>query len=259
MRYGLIAALAVIAGGGTGLAYAMLTRPKATAVEVKIDPPVVNRVTPTKADLPTNLRHMTYTPPLICNGKPSPQPLSADGRLFGHYRYDEPPAADLVSPPAAFRGPNCQLIQRDMAASLNALIAAAIKDDPAMGKSMIGVSCYRSIERQRGLFCNPAKLAARGVAGQAKWIAPPGFSEHATGFVVDFGARTIPQCHANPCFKTTRTGQWLAANARKFGFELSFREGNAQGVSYESWHYRWVESAKAKEVFAPARAAFPAG
>jgi D-alanyl-D-alanine carboxypeptidase len=178
--------------------------------------------------------------------------------LFGHFRYEQPAATDLVAPPAGFGGPGCQQIHSDLAASLKSMIAAATKDDPAVGKAMMGVSCYRTIERQRELFCKPAKLKERGIAGQAKWVAPPNYSEHATGLTIDFGARTIPQCHTEPCFKTTRTSQWLAANAGKYGFEISFPEGNGQGVNYEPWHYRWVGSDRAKAVFAPARAAFPA-
>jgi D-alanyl-D-alanine carboxypeptidase len=191
----------------------------------------------------------------LCEGRESIE--LKDNRLLGHIRYPEADRANLVAPPAGFESGNCQQIDSGMKASLTALIAAAAKDDLQIGKMIMGVSCFRSIERQRGLFCNPAKLDARGIAGQAKWIAPPGFSEHATGFAIDFGVRSKPECHANPCFAQTRTGQWLAANARKFGFELSFPSGNKQGVSYEPWHWRWTGSDRAKSVFERARRDFP--
>ncbi len=193
--------------------------------------------------------------PLLCEGKTSPVAVNTEGRLFGHFPYSEPASADLVSPPAGFGGTNCQQIHKDMAGSLKSLIAAAAKDDPQVGKAIMGISCYRSVERQRGLFCNPAKLASRGFEGQAKWIAPPGFSEHASGLTIDFGARTVPECHTNPCFKDTRTGKWLAANAEKYGFEMSFPAGNSQGVSYEPWHFRYTGSATAAQVFGAAKAA----
>ncbi len=268
MRYGMILLLVVAAGGGAGLTYAMLARPKAPGVEVQIDPPAANQAAiigdgpdvepgPQVGATPIPVAVEGQPAPALCNGEASPVALTADGRLFGHFRYEQPVAADLVAPPAGFGGGNCQQIHRDMAGSLKSMIAAATKDDPQVGKAMMGVSCYRTIERQRGLFCNPAKLQERGYPGQAKWIAPPNYSEHATGLTIDFGARTIPQCHTNPCFKTTRTSQWLAANAGKFGFEISFPENNAQGVNYEPWHYRWVGNDKAKGVFANARAAFP--
>jgi D-alanyl-D-alanine carboxypeptidase len=267
MRDGSILLLVVAAGGGAGLTYAMLARPMAPGIEVSLDTPKTSTVAlpaggpdidpgPQVAN-PAAVTMPDQPAPALCNGEKSPVAPTADGRLMGHFRYEQPVASDLISPPAGFGSGNCQQIHRDMATSLGSMIAAATKDDPQVGKVMMGVSCYRSIERQRGLFCNPAKLQERGFAGQAKWIAPPNYSEHATGLTVDFGARTMPQCHANPCFKTTRTSQWLAANAGKFGFEISFPENNAQGVSYEPWHYRYVGSARAKTVFAAARAAFP--
>ncbi|MEY2927077.1 MAG: hypothetical protein RL367_1554 [Pseudomonadota bacterium] len=267
MRYGSILILVAAAGGGAGLTYAMLARPKAPGVEISLDTPKGNSVTIAGSGPDIDPGPQVTNPasaivpgqpaPALCAGETSPVAATADGRLFGHFRYDQPVPTDLVSPPAGFGSGNCQQIHRDLAESLKLMIAAAAKDDRQVGAAMMGVSCYRSIERQRGLFCNPAKLAERGMAGQAKWIAPPHYSEHATGLTIDFGARTVPQCHANPCFKTTRTSQWLAANAGKFGFEISFPENNAQGVSYEPWHYRYIGSAGAKTVFAPARAAFP--
>lgn len=242
MRNGLILLIAAALGGGAGLAYAMLTPKKMPGVDIALLPHLAASASP-----------------LLCNGELAPETAVTGGRLFGHFPYSEPEANAMVAPPSDFRSGNCQLIHRDMAASLSAMIAAATKADPEVGRGLVGVSCYRSLERQRALFCNPAKLRARGLAGQARWIAPPGFSEHATGLTIDFGARSLPQCHAEPCFKNTRTSAWLAKNADRFGFELSFPENNKQGVSYESWHYRWIGSEMAKKIFAPARSAFPAG
>ncbi len=193
----------------------------------------------------------------LCEGEGATPPVGADGRLMNHFAYAEAAASDMVAPPKAFQSGNCQLVHRDMAKALADLIAAAKAADAAVGNAIMGVSCFRSVERQAGLFCNPAKLADRGYVGQAKWIAPPGYSEHATGLSLDFGARTIPGCHANPCFKDTRTGKWLRANASRFGFELSFPDGNAQGVNFEPWHFRYTGSPHAQSVFSAARAAFP--
>lgn len=181
--------------------------------------------------------------------------LMSDGRLLNHYRYPQADAGDLVAAPAGFGGGNCSQIHRDMAGPLNDMIAAAKKDNPAVGNALMGVSCYRSVARQTELFCRADRIKSRGIVGQAKWVAPGGFSEHATGLTIDFGAKTRPECHVSTCFKDTQTGQWLAANASRFGFELSFPAGNPQGVSYEPWHYRYVGSAGAKSTFATARSA----
>lgn len=89
--------------------------------------------------------------------------------------------------------------------------------------------------------------------GTPAGVAPPGFSEHATGLVIDFGSRSIPRCNLEPCFADTRTGRWLADNAGRFGFEMSFPDGNSQGVVFEPWHFRFVGTPQARAVFAHAR------
>ena len=186
----------------------------------------------------------------VCEGYPAVELV--DNRLLNHIPYAETPQGELVAPPAGFGGGNCSQIDREMKPSLDRMIAAATKDDPAVGAGMKGISCFRSVARQKGLFCNPGKIATRGIAGQAKWVAPGGFSEHATGYAIDFGVKSMPQCDVSPCFANTRTGQWLARHARDYGFQLSFPNGNRQGVSFEPWHYRWVGSPRAKAVFARA-------
>ncbi|MEM1310980.1 MAG: D-alanyl-D-alanine carboxypeptidase family protein, partial [Cyanobacteria bacterium P01_H01_bin.153] len=42
---------------------------------------------------------------------------------------------------------------------------------------------------------------------------------------------------------------WLETNAARYSFELSFPEGNAQGVQYEPWHWRYVGDPDSLETF----------
>ncbi len=63
----------------------------------------------------------------------------------------------------------------------------------------------------------------------------------------------------------TAAARWLAANAPRFGFEMSFPGGNKQNVKWEPWHWRWVGAtastpgaARARFVFAKARRDFAA-
>lgn len=179
--------------------------------------------------------------------------LPPSGTLFGHVRMDETPPAALVAPPERLRAAACQTVHRDMAGPLAALVAAAIAEDPPVGLAIAAISCHRSIARQTALFCADGRVATRGYAGQARWIAPPGYSEHATGFSIDFGSRSEGDCDLRPCFAETAVGRWLADNASRFGFELSFPQANPQGVSFEPWHYRYVASPAAQAVFARAR------
>lgn len=194
---------------------------------------------------------------------PAPAP---DGRVLGHLPYAEANPADLVAIPAPFGLKPCRL-HRDAAASLAQLLRAA-EGDPVVKGQLRGVSCFRSIARQGVLFCQRTGRHCVDPAVRARSSAPPGYSEHATGYALDFGLRPfVPGCRADvdDCIAATRAGQWLLANAPAYGFELSFPCRNAQGVSYEPWHWRWVGAsaaapgaAQARAVFAAARARFPA-
>jgi len=91
-----------------------------------------------------------------------------------------------------------------------------------------------------------------GARNGIKWLAPPGFSEHQTGWVLDIGDGDDPEADDNPLFERTKAFQWLKANAPRFHFELSFPPGNWQGVSYEPWHWRFVGTPEARRAFHPA-------
>jgi D-alanyl-D-alanine carboxypeptidase len=191
----------------------------------------------------------------------------ADGRMFGHLPYDEAPASDLeIVMPGFGLGVPCRM-QHDAAADLTHLLNGA-NATPGMAGKLRGVSCYRTEAHQRAVFCHPGRAgnACRDAALRAHSVGPPGFSEHSTGYAIDFGVRPSLRCaDVDPCFAETEAGKWLLAHAPDYGFELSFPEGNTQGVTWEPWHWRWVGTsidkpgaARARLVFARARAEFPA-
>jgi D-alanyl-D-alanine carboxypeptidase len=112
---------------------------------------------------------------------------------------------------------------------------------------------------------------ARGGAGptaadRAISVAPPGHSEHSTGFALDFAVRPSHGCpDAEACMAATPQARWLHDHAPRYGFELSFPTGNQQNVKWEPWHWRWVGTtaatpgaARARFLFAKARASYPA-
>ena len=165
---------------------------------------------------------------------------SADGRMLGHIPYPEISGSELIAAPPGFAlGQPC-FLQRDAARGLAQLLAGA----RAQGVTgLVGISCFRSVARQRAVFCSqigPGK-ACRDAAERARSVGPPGFSEHATGYALDFGVRPSPGCRdLDACVAQTRAGRWLLDHAPEYGFELSFPDGNAQGVTWEPWHWRWV-------------------
>jgi zinc D-Ala-D-Ala carboxypeptidase len=214
------------------------------------DPNADPAVDPASAALP----NASAAAPRLCNGEISPEAPGSDGRLFGHFPYAEAAQSSLAAPPAALAGGNCQYVHSAVVPNLTALLKAAKAD----GVSLTALSCFRSVSYQRGVFCNAAKLASQGgVKGRAKSSAPPGYSEHATGYVIDFGDRTAPGTNLEASFGGTKAGKWLAANARSYGYEMSFPRGNAQGVTFEPWHFRWTGNADAKATFSTARSSFP--
>jgi len=84
-----------------------------------------------------------------------------------------------------------------------------------------------------------------------RWLAPPGYSEHQTGWVLDLGDGDDPEADDNPLFERTAAFRWLRANASRYQFELSFPPGHWQGVGYEPWHWRFVGTPEAQATFHP--------
>lgn len=190
-----------------------------------------------------------------------------DGRLFGHLPYDEAPPSDLeIVMPGFGLGVPCRM-QHDAAVDLTHLLNGA-NATPGIAGKLRGVSCYRTEAHQRAVFCHAGRAgnACRDAVLRAHSVGPPGFSEHSTGYAIDFGVRPAAHCpDVDPCFAETEVGKWLLVHAPDYGFELSFPQDNAQGVTWEPWHWRWVGTsiekpgaARARLVFAHARAEFPA-
>lgn len=196
----------------------------------------------------------------LCDGRSAPR--TADGRALGHLPYGDVADSELVEAPAGFAVGHRCMIRRDMYADLQRLLGAAAQEVP--GASLRGLSCYRAIARQAAVFCREAPDG--GAANRAISVAPPGHSEHATGYALDFTVRPADGCpDAEGCMAAKPAFRWLAANAPRFGFEMSFPAGSRQQVKWEPWHWRWVGvradapgAARARFVFARARREFPA-
>lgn len=189
---------------------------------------------------PQSLRRLLAPPPVQgLNARPGP-----DGRLLGHFPYPEAPAASLqeIAPGVALR-PDAALALRD-------LQAAAAAD----GVEIRVLSAFRSIALQKHLFFDIKSERNQSAIERARVSAPPGFSEHSTGFAVDLGDAGDPGTDLSISFERTPAFRWLLANANRFHFHLSFPQGNRQGVSYEPWHWRFEGSADALRSFAAAQA-----
>jgi D-alanyl-D-alanine carboxypeptidase len=142
--------------------------------------------------------------------------------------------ADLVDVPVPHTW-NPRLRQ-EAADAVVALFAAAQAE---AGLTLASNSAYRSYDSQVEVYNDD--MNAHGQAFADTDTARPGYSEHQTGLAIDIGADS-GYCSLDPCFAGTPDGQWLAANAWRFGFLLRYPQGLDQvtGYTFEPWHYRYI-------------------
>ncbi|WP_245861194.1 M15 family metallopeptidase [Compostimonas suwonensis] len=107
------------------------------------------------------------------------------------------------------------------------------------GLSLASNSAYRSYPTQVDLY--DSDVANLGQEEADALTARPGFSEHQSGLAIDIGAES-GNCSLDECFEGTPEGQWLAANAWRFGFLLRYPADKVDitGFAFEPWHYRYI-------------------
>jgi D-alanyl-D-alanine carboxypeptidase len=152
---------------------------------------------------------------------------------------------DLVDLPADMPNPNGYQLRADAAAALEEMFHAALSE---IGVQLVAQSGYRSYSVQVRAY--DYYVNSLGVAGADLTSARPGFSEHQTGMAMDI-LDTVSGCSTDGrCFADTAAGQWLAANAYRFGYVLRYPDGGTPitGYEYEPWHYRWVGVPAATEM-----------
>ena len=176
---------------------------------------------------------------------PEATPTAADVKVLGHFPYAEAPEAELqpISADGQFR------LRKSAAQAYQEMAAAA----QAAGISLVPLSAFRSIQEQEQVFVSLKQERVQTAAERANVSAPPGYSEHHTGYAIDIGDGNTSATNLNPAFEQTAAFRWLQENAPKFSFEMSFTKDNAQGVTYEPWHWRFVGDRQSIETFFKAR------
>jgi zinc D-Ala-D-Ala carboxypeptidase len=163
--------------------------------------------------------------------------------VLGHFRYEEAPSSELKSIGDGYQ------MRSTAATQFKAMTSAA----RAAGVNITTISAFRTVAEQKRLFFDIKAERAQVTTKRAEVSAPPNYSEHHTGYAVDLGDANVPRANLNQGFENTPAFKWLKANAPRYSFELSFPEGNAQGVSYEPWHWRYVGDSNSLETFYKAR------
>lgn len=120
-------------------------------------------------------------------------------------------------------------LRKNTEAALERMAKAAREE----GITLVVSSTYRSWKYQEGLYDRNVRQLGKEAADRES--APPGASQHQLGTVADFGSIT-------DTFAQTDAGKWLAANASRFGWSLSFPDGYeaVTGYRWECWHYRYL-------------------
>ena len=113
---------------------------------------------------------------------------------------------------------------------LRDLFEAAKKD----GIELLSASAYRSFGTQSAL--KSSYLVTYG-SGANKFSADQGYSEHQLGTSLDFTTSKLGNNFR--AFGSDPAYQWLLDNAHKYGFILSYPEGN-EYYKFEPWHWRYV-------------------
>jgi D-alanyl-D-alanine carboxypeptidase len=164
---------------------------------------------------------------------PTPTPAATEkvDNLLGHLPYQEAPASELqpITPDGQIK------LRAAAAEKFKAMSAAAA----AEGVVLVPISGFRSVADQKHLFFDVKEQRAQTATKRAEVSAPPGYSEHHTGYAVDIGDGNTPATNLSPDFEKTPAFQWLVKNAVRFSFVLSFPKNNPQGVNYEPWHWRF--------------------
>lgn len=121
---------------------------------------------------------------------------------------------------------------------LTDLLEAAKEDEV----DLLVASSYRSFSRQGAL---KSTYVVRYGTGANAFSAEQGYSEHQLGTAVDLTTAEVGGTFAG--FDQSEAYDWLTANAYRYGFILSYPEGNGY-YQYEPWHWRYVGTKLARDL-----------
>jgi D-alanyl-D-alanine carboxypeptidase len=109
----------------------------------------------------------------------------------------------------------------------------------AAGYKLMVFSAYRSYKTQQRLYAYWVNTLGKEEADRSS--ARPGHSEHQLGTTVDVTAVNL-KGDVFDNFGKSPAGKWLAENAYKYGFVMSYPPDSEPitGYKYEPWHFRYL-------------------
>ena len=125
-------------------------------------------------------------------------------------------------------------------------LAELRKAAAAHGTPIKILAAYRSYVTQQGLYAKRVDQLGDSEAGSR--VARPGHSEHQLGTTIDVTSEGMAD--VDQSWGATPAGQWIASNAHKYGFLLSYPASASASTcyDYEPWHLRYVGKAEAAAV-----------
>lgn len=127
------------------------------------------------------------------------------------------------------------MLDEKVAAALDALTSDFYAESGKNG--LLVKSAYRSVESQTELY--NARVESEGREEAEKYVSRPGESEHHTGYAFDM---SVYENGVNTYIGDEPDYVDIYENAHKYGFILRYPEDKVfyTGISYESWHFRYV-------------------
>ena len=159
--------------------------------------------------------------------------------LLGHLPYPEASIDELI-----FFSPGIY-VHKDIYENFKEMQYRAAQ----RGISLKLLSGFRSIELQRDIFYENKSIRNQTAVERSMVSAPPGYSEHSTGYAIDVGDGDYPETHFEVEFEQTPAFKWMKRFAPKYHFVLSFPPTNKQGITYEPWHWRFEGTVNALKKF----------
>jgi zinc D-Ala-D-Ala carboxypeptidase len=171
--------------------------------------------------------------------KTDPELLQKYSKVFFLNEHYAPPRLVAVPQEFVYDEGETERVDARIAQQLEELLEDAWND----GIELYVKSGFRSYNEQSALKGAYTVTYGAGTANQ--FSADQGYSEHQLGTTVDFITTGLNGQLAG--FERTEAYRWLLDNAHRFGFILSYPQGN-QYYIFEPWHWRFVGEPLAREL-----------
>lgn len=149
-----------------------------------------------------------------------------------------PETLTQVSEEWVLEGRKDQYVHDDVWPFLEDMLERAERDDIDLRV----LSAFRSFDEQNEL---KGQFTQQYGTGANTFSADQGYSEHQLGTAVDI---VDPEtAAATQAFAETEEYEWMLDNAHRYGFVLSYPEGNEYYI-FEPWHWRFVGEELARDL-----------